>query len=107
MREGCNSHGYTDREQVPALTSASLASPLVESYDISKWLCEKQPELIPSEHRETIQSLMDKLYDFHAKTLTIGSDEKKHGIPNRAAELLEQKDLTEPHRRALEMKSVL
>jgi glutathione S-transferase len=94
-------------EQVPALTSASFASPLAESYDISKWLCEKQPELIPEEHRERIQSLLEKLYSFHAKTLTIGPNEKKHGIPNKAAELLEQKDLTEAHRRALEIKSVL
>lgn len=98
---------HTDIEQVPALTSDAFTSPLAESYDISKWLCKKQPDLIPEQHRETIQSLMDKLYSFHAKTLTIGSDEKKHGIPNRAAELLEQKDLTEPHRRALEIKSVL
>ncbi|PTB45317.1 hypothetical protein M441DRAFT_64980 [Trichoderma asperellum CBS 433.97] len=92
--------------QVPALTSAAFSSPLAESYDISKWLCEKQPDLIPEEHREAIESLMDKLYSFHAKTLTIGSDQKKHGIPNRAAELLEQKDLSESHRRALEIKSV-
>ncbi|GFP53192.1 hypothetical protein TASIC1_0002037600 [Trichoderma asperellum] len=92
--------------QVPALTSAAFSSPLAESYDISKWLCEQQPELIPEEHREAIESLRDKLYSFHAKTLTIGSDQKKHGIPNRAAELLERKDLTESHRRALEIKSV-
>ncbi|KAL7796500.1 hypothetical protein V8C37DRAFT_400258 [Trichoderma ceciliae] len=94
------------RGQVPALTSAALLSPLTDSHDISKWLCEKQPELVPDEHRETIQSTMDKLYSFHAMTLTIGPDEKKHGIPNQAAELLEKKDLTKTHRRALELKSV-
>ncbi|KAL7947679.1 hypothetical protein V8C42DRAFT_315221 [Trichoderma barbatum] len=94
------------RGQVPALTSPALASPLTDSYDISKWLCEKQPELIPEKHRETIQNLMEKLYSFHAMTLMIGPDEKKHGIPNQAAELLENKGLTERHRRALELKSV-
>jgi hypothetical protein len=97
----------TNNEQVPALTSPALPSPITDSYGISKWLCEKQPELVPEEHRETIQSIMDTLYSFHAKTLTIGPDERKHGIPNRAAELLEKKDLTESHRRALELKSVL
>ncbi|KAL6880982.1 hypothetical protein J3F83DRAFT_20242 [Trichoderma novae-zelandiae] len=94
------------RGQVPALTSRALASPLTDSYDISDWLCERQPELVPEYHRNTIQSIMDKLYSFHAMALTIGPYEKKHGIPNRAAELLERKDLTEHHRRALEMKSV-
>lgn len=94
------------RGQVPALTSPALSSPLTDSYDISKWLCEKQPELIPQKHQEMIQNMMEKLYSFHAMTLTIGPDERKHGILNRAAELLEKKDLTERHRRALELKSV-
>ena len=96
-----------DTAKVPALTSRALASPLTDSHDISKWLCEKQPELVPEYHRITIQKIMDKLYSFHAMALTIGREQKKHGIPNRAAELLEKKDLTEHHRRALEMKSVL
>ncbi|KAL7818758.1 hypothetical protein V8C44DRAFT_318992 [Trichoderma aethiopicum] len=94
------------RGQVPALTSQALASPLTDSRDISEWLCEMQPELVPDSHQTTIQSIMDKLYSFHAMALTVGREEKKHGIPNRAAELLENKDLTEHHRRALEMKSV-
>ncbi|RFU75034.1 thioredoxin [Trichoderma arundinaceum] len=94
------------RGQVPALTSPALPAPMTESYDISKWLCEKQPELVPEQHREEIQTIMDKLYSFHAKALTAGPEEKKHGIPNQAAELLEKKDLTEGHRRALEIKSV-
>ncbi|KAL7938037.1 hypothetical protein V8C35DRAFT_290677 [Trichoderma chlorosporum] len=94
------------RGQVPALTSPALASPLIDSYDISKWLCEKQPELVPEEHREVIQNMMGILYSFHAVTLIVGPHERKHGIPNQAAELLEKKDLTERHRRALEMKSV-
>lgn len=97
----------TNVEKVPALTSPALPSPLTDSYDISKWLCEKQPELVPEKHRETIWGIMDKLYSFHAVTLTIGPDEKKHGISNQAAELLEKKNLTERHRRALELKSVL
>lgn len=94
------------RGQVPALTSRALATPLTDSRDISEWLCEQQPELVPDHYRATIQSIMDKLYSFHAMALTIGREEKKHGIPNRAAELLEQKDLTEHHRRALELRSV-
>lgn len=92
---------------MPALTSQALASPLTDSRDISNWLCEMQPELVPDSNRTMIQSIMDKLYSFHAMALTVGREEKKHGIPNRAAELLENKDLTEHHRRALEMKSVL
>lgn len=50
---------------------------------------------------------MGKLYSFHAMALTASREVRKHGIPNQAAALLEKKDLTEGHRRALEIKSVL
>lgn len=97
----------TTLHQVPVLTSPTLSSPLHESYDISKWLCERQPELIPAEHREVILQLMDKLYKFHAMALTVALEDRKDGIPNQAAAFLENQNLSETHRRALEIKSIL
>ncbi|KAI9904054.1 hypothetical protein N3K66_000583 [Trichothecium roseum] len=91
---------------VPSLTSPSLPSALTDSRDISTWLCDKQPELLPEEHKENIVRLVDMLYDFHAMALMISPDDRKDGIPNQAAALLENPDLTEPHRRALEIKSI-
>lgn len=93
--------------QVPALTSPALESTLDDSRDIAKWLCERQPELLPEEHRETIEHLMDKLYSFHGKALLVPPEDRKHGVPNQAAAMLESTDLSEYHRRALEMKSIL
>ncbi|UNI24373.1 hypothetical protein JDV02_010124 [Purpureocillium takamizusanense] len=92
--------------QVPALTSPLLDFNIVESRDIAEWLCQKQPELLPEEHRETIERLMGDMYSFHAKALLVAPDDRKDGIQNQAAAMLESPELTGAHRRALEIKSV-
>lgn len=92
--------------QVPALTSPLLDSTLDESRDIADWLCQKQPELLPEEHRETIDRLMNKIYAYHAKALLVAPDDRKDGIQNQAAAMLENPELSETYRRALEIKSV-
>lgn len=84
-----------------------LPSTVDDSYVIAKWLCQQQPELVPEEHRETIDRLMDKIYSFHAMALVVPPEERKEGIPNQAAARLEDSSITEPHRRALEIKSIL
>lgn len=89
------------------MTSPALESALDDSRDIAKWLCERQPELLPREHRETIERLMDKLYAFHGKALLVAPENRSHGYPNTAAAMLESTDLSEEYRRALEMKSIL
>lgn len=89
------------------LTSAALPSSIDDSYAISKWLCEKQPELLPEQHRDDIDRLLGKLYDIHAMALSIAPYERNDGIPNQAAALLENAELSLGHRRALEIKSVL
>jgi glutathione S-transferase len=80
---------------------------LTDSRDIARWLCEQQPQLLPDEHRDTIERLMDKLYAFHAKALFVTAEERKHGIANQASAKLELGDITDKHRRALEIKSIL
>ncbi|KAJ6444119.1 thioredoxin-like protein [Purpureocillium lavendulum] len=66
-----------------------------------------QPELLPEEHRETIDRLMNKIYAYHAKALLVAPDDRKDGIQNQAAAMLENPELSETYRRALEIKSVL
>lgn len=94
---------------MPALTDSSttLSAPLTDSHDICRWLCEQQPELIPSQHRETIERLMGEFYSFHAQALTVLPEDSKDGIPNQAAAKLERQDIVESYRRQLEIKSVL
>ncbi|KAL2209033.1 hypothetical protein CC79DRAFT_1332255 [Sarocladium strictum] len=92
--------------QVPSLTSPLLPANLTDSRDISNWLCEQQPLLVPAEHRVSINKLMDQLYAFHAMALSIPDKDRIYGVPNVAAAMLERSDISEQHRRALEMKSV-
>lgn len=87
--------------QVPTLTSPALESTLDDSRDIANWLCERQPELLPEEHRETIERFMGKMYAFGAKALLVAPDDGRDGFPNKAAAMLERSDLSERHRRAL------
>lgn len=96
----------TNGIQVPALTSPQMPSALDDSHDIIDWLCERQPELIPEEHRETIERLVQKMYAFHALPFAIKPEDRKYGIPNQAAEKLEHTDISEEHRRALEIRSL-
>ncbi|KAM3518663.1 hypothetical protein NHJ13051_008017 [Beauveria bassiana] len=92
--------------QVPALTSDTLESGLGDSQVIAKWLCEKQPELLPAAHKDTIDRMMEKLYHFHLKALNIAPEAASNGIPNVAAAMLEDASISDKHRRALEIKSI-
>lgn len=89
--------------QVPALTSTSMPLAINESRDIANWLCEKQPELLPADHKDSIGKFMEKLFLYHAKALNIPAN----GITNQAAAMLENPNITAGHRRALEIKSIL
>ncbi|POR38766.1 Thioredoxin-like protein [Tolypocladium paradoxum] len=66
--------------QVPALTSPALESALDDNHDISKWLCARQPELVPDEHREGIERLMDKIYAYYAKALLVAPEDRNYGL---------------------------
>lgn len=92
---------------MPSLTSPLLPAALGDSQKIAEWLCEKQPELVPAAHKIVIERLMEKLYSFHFKALNIPPEAAANGIPNVAAAMLERGNITEKHRRALEIKSVL
>lgn len=61
---------------------------------------------MPDEHRQEIQTLLNSFYSFHAKPLTIRPEERNDGITNKAAAMLERTDISESHRRSLEVKSV-
>lgn len=80
---------------------------LCDSQQIAKWLCDQQPELVPAAHKEAIDSFMEKLYSFHFKALNIPPEAAANGIPNHAAAMLEDGSISEKHRRALEIKSIL
>ncbi len=111
MRDGEKMHvvacTYSFRTQVPSLTSPLLAAGLSDSQQIAKWLCDKQPELVPAAHKEVIENLMEKLYRFHFKALNIPPEAAANGLPNVAAAMLENASISEKHRRALEIKSIL
>ncbi|KAL6857970.1 hypothetical protein ACO1O0_005416 [Amphichorda felina] len=81
---------------VPVLSSASDYGPaqiLEESRDILAWLCSIQPELLPGQHREDIEPLLEAFFAFHAKPLAVRAEERSGGISNRAAAMLERTDI--------------
>ena len=78
-----------------------------DSKEMIGWLIDNYPELVPSTHSESIKRLVDDFYSFPARALVMLKDDSKDAFPNIAAEVLEQTGITEPHRRQLEIKSVL
>ncbi|KPM45095.1 hypothetical protein AK830_g1451 [Neonectria ditissima] len=92
--------------QVPVLTSPALPASLDNSRTIAQWLCKRQPELMPEEHKKVISSLMEKIYSFQALPLVISAEDRQYGLPNEAAALLEKNGLSPKYRRALEISSI-
>ncbi|KAH6888096.1 hypothetical protein B0T10DRAFT_67844 [Thelonectria olida] len=92
--------------EVPVLTSPALPASLDDSQNISAWLCEMQPELIPREHEEDITRLMEKICSLQAIPLVLTAEDRQWGVPNEAAALLERNGLSPKYRRALEINSV-
>lgn len=66
-----------------------------------------QPELLPNEHRQDIEYLLHVFFSFHAKPLAVRPEERSGGISNKAAAMLERTDISDSHRRCLEIKSIL
>ncbi|OQV10801.1 Glutathione S-transferase, domain-containing protein [Cladophialophora immunda] len=96
-----NPEGY-----VPVLAHPQLLpKPMPESVDITRYFAEHYPRLLPDEHAEEIESLLDALHQINFYALTFG------GLPHRGEVLqqclrakLAQPGISDRYRRALEYK---
>ncbi|KAK4574113.1 hypothetical protein LTR86_001874 [Recurvomyces mirabilis] len=91
--------------QVPALTSSSLDTPITDSLDITYYIAERYPTLMPSEHKQTIIDLLGELHDINYFSLSFG--DKPDGAKGQAKAIrgrMEDPAISPEYRRALEYK---
>lgn len=101
--------------QVPALTGPTLSAPLTDSVDISYWLCDHYPKLIPTDHESTIRDMFHKLHDIRIFALSARRDSippewQENGIPPTAIDALlarPDSEISPEYRQALENKRKL
>jgi glutathione S-transferase len=60
----------TSLTQVPVLTSPVLPTPLADSLDITKYLIQQYPSLVPEAYKEQILDLLEKLHQISYFSLT-------------------------------------
>lgn len=93
---------------VPALGNGALLGPMPmpESRDISLFLAEWYPSLLPEAHRDAIAAVLDELQPINIGVLTFGPANTN---PDRylatMKETLARADISEEYRRALETKA--
>ncbi|KAF2995482.1 hypothetical protein E8E14_003867 [Neopestalotiopsis sp. 37M] len=93
--------------QVPVLTNDEhLPKPMPESVDISFYLCDWYPRLLPREHEAVIRSLIKELHEINYGVLTFGTASKHPTkLVDKVEELLQQPALSDAYRSALERKA--
>ena len=102
----CDAASLRTKIQVPALASPNLDQPLTESLDISYWLCSFSPGLLPGEYEVTIRTLLSKLGDPQAESLSVtNKEDRSEGLPCPTVDaLLAKEDIGFHYRQALEYK---
>lgn len=65
----------TNLAQVPVLASAELKQPIADSLEITFFLAERYPSLIPDSHKEQIVSLLKDLHSLNYFSLSFGGRE--------------------------------
>lgn len=91
---------------VPALANNVLFDkPMVESTNISWYIVEWYPQLLPTEHESEIRELLDELHQINAGILTMGPDGKvPRLLLDKTRSLLKQEDISGEYRELLTFK---
>ncbi|CAN8099781.1 unnamed protein product [Discula destructiva] len=91
---------------VPALANDVLFSkPMVESTNISWYIADWYPRLLPAEHEAEIRELVGELHQINAGLLTMGVNGKVIGLLlAKTRELLGQEGISEEYRELLRKK---
>ncbi|KJZ71915.1 hypothetical protein HIM_08671 [Hirsutella minnesotensis 3608] len=93
--------------QVPVLVNkGALGAPMPQTLDISWYLCDWYPDLLPREHEAQIRRLLEELHAINYAVLTFGPDAALlRGSMGRVDGLLGRRDISAAHREALELKA--
>ncbi|KAK8015848.1 Thioredoxin-like protein [Apiospora marii] len=96
------------RCQVPAMMVEGRAAPITDSLDISYWLCDMFPQLLPSQHEATIRRLLRDLHAIEGISVTIRRREgpEEDLIDPCVDNALARDDISLEYRQALEAKKI-
>lgn len=92
--------------QVPVLTNKNLlAQPMPESVEISLYISEWYPSLLPPSHKKDIRQLIEELHDINYGVLTFGTGSRHPTILlQRVEDLMKAPDTSARYRKALQYK---
>lgn len=93
--------------QVPAMTSAALATPLTDSVDITKYMCSLYPSLAPSALQQTIFAALEQLHEIQYLSLSFTKQNETPMTSNidfYTKRRMNQPSVSESYRKALEYK---
>ena len=91
--------------QVPALTSSSLATPITDSLDITYYIAERYPTLMPPEHKQSIIDLLGDLHEINYFSLSFGDKpERAKGQAKAIRDRIADPTISSEYRNALEYK---
>ncbi|KAF3002303.1 hypothetical protein E8E14_003020 [Neopestalotiopsis sp. 37M] len=92
---------------VPALVNEKLLpEPITECVDISYYICELYPNLLPEEHESLIKEMLDELHKINFTILTFGPDSNHQAkLADHIRELLSQPSISKEYSEALSRKA--
>ncbi|KAI0833932.1 hypothetical protein F5Y06DRAFT_280223 [Hypoxylon sp. FL0890] len=95
--------------QVPVLVNEKLLEkPLTESVDISYYIADWYPSLLPPQHEQVIRELVDEMHEISYKLLTFGTETKLPQLSrNWLLEQAKRTDISTEYKKALEYKAEL
>jgi glutathione S-transferase len=93
---------YPSSHKVPALTSPSLPSPLIDSTTITAHLIDAYPSLRPDAHAREIDALLEELHEISYVTLTFKPHERRmEAVVDTIKDMIAQDGIGERHKQLL------
>ncbi|KIW30508.1 uncharacterized protein PV07_06250 [Cladophialophora immunda] len=90
---------------VPALLAPSLGVKLIDSTDITRYLCDRYPSLVPAAHRQTIESLLAELHGISYVTISFKPEDRRtEGVMEAVQEIMARPDTSPRYREMLQRK---
>ena len=90
---------------MPVLASAELKRPIADSLEITFFLAESYPSLIPDSHKEQIVSLLEELHSLNYFSLSfVGREHVADSFKKNVLDRLNTPDISRRYRDALTFK---
>ena len=91
--------------QVPALCSPSFEKPIADTLEITSYLLERYPDLVPEQHAGAIRELLQDVHALNYFALSFPDrPQVAEGFIKSIQDRLSQDDISDKYREALEYK---